>query len=210
LSASLHVAAGPASPEREKALARALELCEQLADSRMMEVMLALGILRGSRSEPLPALQLCEKALALAEQAKDADVLAAAHTGIGYSLLVLGQFEKAREHLECAIELFGGRPIRKFGQVLVAAQSAPLLLAEALLVLGYPITALKTGKDALKTTRQRSEPYMNALALAAHILINLGLRDICAVAEQVEELAAIIAEHEYPLRMPPSLSPALG
>jgi predicted ATPase len=83
LSVSLLVAGGPGSPEREKALARALELCEQLDDSREMEVLLSLGGLRWSRSEPLLALQLCEKALALAEQAKDAGVLAAAHTGIG-------------------------------------------------------------------------------------------------------------------------------
>jgi hypothetical protein len=77
-------------------------LCEQLGDSRMMEVMLSLGVLRWSRREPLLGLQLCEKALALAEQAKDADVLAAAHAGIGLQLFMLGQFEKARERLEGA------------------------------------------------------------------------------------------------------------
>src|SRR5713101_1316626 len=52
LSLSLQVAVGAGSPEREKALARALELCEQLGDSRLIEVMLSLGSLRAMRSEP--------------------------------------------------------------------------------------------------------------------------------------------------------------
>src|SRR5713101_1869888 len=121
----------------------------------MMEVMLSLGIVRWSRSEPLLALQLCEKALVLAEQAKDADVLAAAHAGIGHQLLTLGQFEQAREHFEGVIELLGGRPSRKFGQVLVTVQTAPFALGLTLLVLGYPITALKRSNNALNTVRQR-------------------------------------------------------
>jgi tetratricopeptide (TPR) repeat protein len=175
-----------------------LELCEQLGDSRMMEVMLSLGIVQWSRSEPLLALQLCEKALALAEQAKDADMLAAAHAGIGHQLLTLGQFEKAREHFEGAIELLGGRPSRKFSQVLITAQTAPFVLGLTLLVLGYPITALKRSKDALDTARRGSEPYMSAAALGVYLMLHLGLRDIGAVAEQVEELAAITAEHEIP------------
>jgi class 3 adenylate cyclase/tetratricopeptide (TPR) repeat protein len=198
LSFSLHVTVGPGSPEREKPLARALELCEQLGDSRMMEVMLSLGSVRWARSEPLLALQLFEKALALAEQAKDADLLAAAHAGIGIQLAMLGQFEKAREHLEGAIELSGSRPIRKFGQVLLMAQLAPFLLAHVLLVLGYPMTALKRSKDALDTARRRSGPYMNS-ALGMYVMTYLGLGDIPAVAEQVEELAAITAEHEIPI-----------
>jgi tetratricopeptide (TPR) repeat protein len=198
LSFSLHVTVGPGSPEREKALARALELCEQLGDSRMMEVMLSLGSGRWARSEPLLALQLFEKALALAQTAKDADMLAAAHAGIGSQLYMLGYFEEAREHLEGAIELSGSRPIRKFGQVLLMAQLAPFLLAHMQLVLGYPMTALKGSKDALDTARQRSGPYMN-VALSMYVMTYLGLRDIRAVAEQVEEVAAITAEHDIPI-----------
>ena len=199
ISRSLNVAVGPASPECEKALARALGLCEQLGDNRIMEVMVSLGFLRFARSEPLLALQPFEQALAMAEQAKDADVLTAAHAGSGWARYMLGQFEKAREHLEVAIELSGGRPIRKFGQVSLLAHAAPLLLAFTLLVLGYPITALKRGKDALDTMRQRSEPFINAIALGAYVLTYLALRDIRGVEEQVDQYAAITAEHEMPI-----------
>jgi class 3 adenylate cyclase/tetratricopeptide (TPR) repeat protein len=199
LSFSLHVTVGPGSPEREKALARALELCEQLGDSRMMEVTLSLGGVRWARSEPLLALQLFEKALSLARPAKDADMLAAAHAGIGIQLYMLGQFEKAREHLEGAIELAGSHPIRTFSQVSLLAELAPFLLAHVLFVLGYPMTALQRSKDALEAARQRAGPYIKTVALNMYVLTYLGLRDIRAVAEQVEEVAAITTEQEIPI-----------
>ena len=145
---------GSGIAEREQALARALELCEQLGDSRMMEVMLSLALVRWSRREPLLGLQLCEKALALAKQTKDDEVLAAVRAGIGYQLVSLGRFEKAREHFEGAIELLGGRPTRKFGQVLIMAQTAPMPLGLTLLALGYPTTALKRSKEALDIMRR--------------------------------------------------------
>ncbi len=200
LSESLLVAMGPGSAEREKALTRALELCEQLGDNRIMEVTLSLASLRWSHSEPLLALQLCEKALALAEQAQDADVLSAAHAGIGIQRLMLGQFEQAREHVEVAIELSGARPIRTFGQVSAMVQSAPFLLGLTLFVLGYPIIALKRSKDALDIARPGSERFINTVARGMHVITHLiGLRDIRGVAEQVEQLAAITAEHELPI-----------
>ena len=161
--------------------------------------MLSLALVRWSRREPLLGLQLCEKAFALAEQTKDDEVLAAVRAGIGYQLVSLGQFEKAREHFEGAIELLGGRPTRKFGQVLIMAQTAPVPLGLTLLALGYPTTALKRSKEALDIMRRRSEPYMNAAPMGVYIVIHLALREIRAVAQQVEELAAITAEHEIPL-----------
>ena len=198
LSISL-LAVGPGSSERDQALARALELCEQLGDTRIIEVMLSLGLVRWSRRESLLAMQLFEKALALAEQAKDADLLVAAHAAIAYQLMILGQFENARAHFETAIELSGGRPIRKFGQSLVTVQTASIALGLALLALGYPVTALEKSKKGLESARQRSEPYVNAGALGVYLTINVGLRDIRSVAQQVEELAAITDEHEIPV-----------
>jgi predicted ATPase len=166
LSATLLGAVGSGAPEREKALTRAHELCERLGDSRMIVVMLSLGSLHWARSEPLLALSLCEKVLALAEQTNDADALAAAHGGIGVQLMVQGQFAKARDHFERAAQLFSGRWTGGFGQALFFAQSAPSTVALTLLVLGYPITALRRAKDALEAARQRARPYMNAVALA--------------------------------------------
>jgi tetratricopeptide (TPR) repeat protein len=165
----------------------------------MIEVLMSLASVRWSRSEPLLALQLLEKALALAEQAKEDDVLAAAHAGIGYQLFLLGRFEETRKHLKRAIELSGGGPIGKFGYVFMLAQAAPALLSHVLLVLGYPIVALKQSKDALDAIRRHSVPYLMATALGAYVLPFFGLRDARDMAEHVEELAAITDQHEIPI-----------
>jgi tetratricopeptide (TPR) repeat protein len=204
LSATLLGAVGSGAPEREKALTRAHELCERLGDSRMIEVVLSLGSLHWARSEPLLALSLCEKALALAEQTNDADALAAAHGGIGVQLMVLGQFAQAREHFERAAQLFSGRWTGGFGQALFFAQSAPSTVALTLLVLGYPITALRRAKDALEAARQRARPYMNAVALAMYVFCHLVLGDIRRVAEQIETLTAMTAEFE--MRIPHTIA----
>jgi tetratricopeptide (TPR) repeat protein len=198
LSASLHMAVGPASLEREVSLGRALELCERLDDSRVMEVMLSLGTLRWARGEPFLSLQLFERPLALGEQRNDAEVAAAAHSGIGFSLLALGEFVRARKHFECAIEL-SQHPTRRFGQVLVLILAAQSLLADTLLALGYPTTALKRSAEALDLRQKWSQPYINGLALAAHIMRHLQLHNISGLAGHVDELITITTEHEMPV-----------
>jgi len=109
----------------------------------------------------------------------------------------VGNFEQAREYFEGAIELSSGRPIRKFGPVSIIVQMAPFTLADTLLILGCPTTALKRNKDALDTARC-SEPFLNANALVQYVAPYLLLRDVRAAAERVEELAAMAAEHEMP------------
>ena len=198
LSVSQLVAVGVGSPEREQTLVRALHLCEQLGDSRMMEVMLSLGAAQGTRSEPLLALELFERTLALAQQANDPEMLGAAHVGMALSLQMLGQLEKARDHLEQAIEFFSGSPVRRFGQVMGMALSAPLVLGLVLLALGYPLRALQRSKTVLESLAPRSEPFLIAAALAVNLQIYLGLRNLGAAAEQVDQLVAITAEHEMP------------
>ena len=195
LGRSLLVTAGPGSREREKALARALDLCERLGDNRMMEVMLSLAIVHWSRREPLQSLQLSEKVLALAEHRQDADGCAAAHAAIAHQLLSLGEFERSLEHFEVASELARGGPSGKFGQFMVTAQSAPVALGLPLLFLGFPTTALKKSKEALDIRHRLSEPYLSTFPRAIYIQMNMALRNLGGVTREVEELAAICAEH---------------
>jgi pentatricopeptide repeat protein len=78
------------------------------------------------------------------------------------------------------------------------ALSAPLVLGLVLLALGYPIRALERSKTVLESLRPGSEPFVIAAALAVNLQIYLGLRNLGAAAEQVDQLAAITAEHEMP------------
>src|SRR5262249_22644571 len=148
-------------------------------------------------SEPVLALHLFEKALDLAAPTQDAHPLAAAHAGIGFSSLALGQFEKAQKHLESAVEMFGERLPDTVGQILTLGQSAPFLLACSLVVLGYPVKALEISNSALDTGLKRSEPYSIAVTLNAYVLTyDLAFRDISSIADHVRKLVAITADHE--------------
>lgn len=121
--------------------------------------MLALPGVGVRSSQPLLGLQL--GALALAEQAKDADMLFGGSCENRPSASDAGPVREGSGALGGRHRVARRSPILKFGQVLLAAaQTAPFLLAQALLVLGYPITALEASPSSLDTARQRSGPIM--------------------------------------------------
>jgi predicted ATPase len=130
LSWSLWVAGGPRAPERESALVRARELCEQLGENaKVTEALLALAHTCLTRNDLEQARELAERVLALAEQAKAPAILAGAHFVLGQVRFITGQFPAAREHLERAVELFGAGPFRNY--LALFAQGHPISLPAA-------------------------------------------------------------------------------
>src|SRR5712692_3597108 len=135
LSWSSFVARGPRAPERESALARARELCEQLGENdKLMEALLALALLRVNRRDFGGGRELAERVLAMAQQARAPVMLAGAHQVLGVVGFVTGQFPAAREHFERAVELFATGPSHDF--VAYLAQNASNILVAALVILG--------------------------------------------------------------------------
>ncbi len=201
LSWSLFAARGPrASQERESALVRARELCEQLGDNAtLMEALLGLALFRFNLRDFGMARELAESVLAMAQQAKAPAMLAGAHAVLGVVRSITGQFPAAREHLECAVELFGAGPSRNWGAYF--AQNAPGLLVGALVILGYPLTALSRAHQLLAAARRSSDPYSVGTALFNDGLHHLLLRDTRMVAEQADELLSIATEHEMPINL---------
>jgi tetratricopeptide (TPR) repeat protein len=199
LSASLHIAKGPATPERETALLRAQELCEQLGEStRLIEVLLGLSVVRVSGGESSAALKLAQGAIALAEQAKAPRMLGAAHGAMAITLFSEGQFAAAREYCESSIELFGPGPVGTFGQIAAAGQSAEPILALVLAILGYPDRALVRHQASLATARRRGNPFGIALALSMYAATGVELRNAAIVKVYIEELFSITREHAIP------------
>src|SRR5262249_22426945 len=105
LSWSWFVVQGPLASERESALIRARELCEQLGENaKLMETLLALGHARANRTDFAQARELGEKVLTMAQEANAQSMLASAHAVLGIVSFSAGLFLAAREHLECAVE----------------------------------------------------------------------------------------------------------
>jgi tetratricopeptide (TPR) repeat protein len=197
LSWSLFVARGAGAPERESALVRARELGEQLGDNaRLMEALLALAYYRVIRREFGLGRQLAERVLAMAEQAEAPAMLGGAHFVLGVVRFATGQFPAAHDHLERAVELFRAGPSRNLGAYLLgAAQAASNILVNALVILGYPLTALGRAHELLATARQCSDPNFIANALAHDFVHHLLLRDTRMVAERADEMLSIGTEH---------------
>ena len=199
LSWSLVVARGyRASPEREYALVRARELCEQLGENaKLMEALLALAHFRSNQRDYGLARELAERILAMAEQAEATAMLAGAHGVLGAVGFSTGQFPAAREHFERAVEFFGAGPSSNYGAYF--AQNAPSLLVAVLVILGYPLTALSRAHELLPAARRWSDPYSIATGLFGDGMHHVVLRDTRMVAERADEMLSIATEHDMPV-----------
>jgi tetratricopeptide (TPR) repeat protein len=197
----LYATKGPAVAEREIAVVRAKELCEQLGDkARLVEALAALSNFRFNRAELQSARELAEQALRLAEHVEDVGIEAQAHFQLGQVLFWQGEFAAARQHSERALELFGSSPCRTFWEAENARYSNfyPVLVTA---LLGYPDTALKRSREALDVARRSSDPVAIAMALQTDAWANWIVRDAGTVLERTAEELAIATEQSMPLHM---------
>jgi hypothetical protein len=197
LNWSLYMARGPrASAERESAVSRARELCEQLGENdRLVDVLLALSQLRFNRHDFVLARELAEKVLSIAPKAEGATI-AAAHTLLGVVGFSIGELPVARGHFELASELFalgfstGGRPFLSS-----VAQVAPNILTSTLGNLGYPLTAFNRAQEFLTATRRSSDPISISGGLMTVLMHQLRFGDTRLVAERADEMFSIATAH---------------
>jgi class 3 adenylate cyclase/tetratricopeptide (TPR) repeat protein len=100
LSAPLIVTKGYESPEVEKSITRARELCQQMGETpELFSVLGGLLTFYGSRGEWQTAHKLGEQLFNLAQNAQDPNFLMAGHSALGTTLFRLGELVLAREHL---------------------------------------------------------------------------------------------------------------
>jgi tetratricopeptide (TPR) repeat protein len=198
LSRSLFVLS-PIDPEREPVLIRARELSEQFgANAEQMEALLQLAHFRFIRREYGVARELAQRVLGLAEPAKATAMVAGAHFVLGMIPSYLGQLEAAREHLELAVALFGPGPFRNVDEAQYAQFAtciATVTLTTTLLLLGYPVAALRKGREFLDAMRRLSDPASLASALLREALNHVLLRDRLRALERAEELLVMATEH---------------
>ncbi len=114
------------------------------------------------------AIELCEMLLAKAEQLHDLIALIVGHRALGSTLFTLGDFGRAREHLERAVALGKGATSGESSLSLSYAVdpriAAKLMLAWDLWMLGYPQEARDNVLQALGQTAERADPYTIAFA----------------------------------------------
>ena len=166
LRTPLAFAKGYVAPELEHAYARAYELCQQVGETPQLFMVLggpyALHLLRAE----LPAAhRVAEERMRLAESVPFDLFLQVAHFSLGIPLLFMGEFARARDHLEQSVTLYKPGQLGALGHLYDPGVMSLSQLAFVLWLLGYPDQALQRSQETLALARQLSHPFSLAYAL---------------------------------------------
>jgi predicted ATPase len=192
---------GFASPDTERAYARARELCQQVGETPpLFSVMCGLLRFHMVRAELQAMRELAEQLLSLAQRAQDPALVLEAHRAMGQTMYWLGEMAAAREHFQQAIALYD--PQKHRSHAFLYAQDPGVACrgfgAWPIWVLGYPDQALQSIHEALELAQEVAHPFSLAFALAAAALVYQFHRGPQAVQERAEASIALSTEQGFP------------
>ena len=172
LATALLPTKGYGSTEVAEAYGRAQELCERLGDiPHLFPVLYGQWASRVHRGHHEATLELAEQTLARARQAADPGARMVSERALGQSLLFTGRLERARGHLEAALDSYdlaehAGLALR-YGLDLRTAALSHLVVTSWLL--GHPDKAAACSAQAL--AHAEAVRHENSLA---HTLVHAG------------------------------------
>src|SRR5262249_3142945 len=152
LGVSLLTTKGYAASDVEQAYTRARELCRQVGDTpQLFPVLRGLWNCYAVQAKLQRARDLGEQLLTLAQRQQDSVLLPLAYRALGSTLLWLGEFTPAQEHLERGTTLYA--PQRHRSHLFLYGEDPELVCqlytALALWTRGYPDQALQRMNAAL-------------------------------------------------------------
>jgi DNA-binding SARP family transcriptional activator/predicted ATPase len=202
LGVPLVLTRGHSAPEVEDLYVGALELSEQVGDAHQrFQVLHGLRRVRLSAGEIQKARDLGEALIALAQDERDAALLARAHFMQGEAMYVLGEFAKAREHGREAKDLIdlpqSSAHIALYGTD--TGVGGRLYEALALWHLGYPDQALSAAQETISLARALSHPFTLVFALCFVADLYQFRREQRKVRELVQEVLEISEKHGFVL-----------
>jgi tetratricopeptide (TPR) repeat protein len=185
------------SPEVARALRRARELCQQVAEtSELSRILLGLWRFYVGRADFRTSRELAEQLLSLAERQEDPVWCQVARFTLGYTLLHVGDPTVARSHVEHHLNIDGPQPSR--AQAVYDGPDPRVTLrgvgALTLWLLGYPDQALKRGQESLALVRDGSDHLSMAFALHYNANVHHWRRDVRATQECAEALLPLAVE----------------
>jgi predicted ATPase len=201
LGAALQMVKGFGVPEAEQAYSRAYTLCQQVGETpELISVVFGLWRFYYVRAQLHTARELGDTLLHLAQRADDPALAVIAHYALGWTWSCLGVFPAARQHLEDGIARYTSdqrhAPMFRTGQDPGVACRA--YAAWTLWLLGYPEQALVRLHEALALAHELAHPFNLAFAHSIAACVLLWLRDVPAVYEHAEAVAALSTEQGFP------------
>jgi len=202
LNDALITVKGETSPDVEKTVLRARELCQQLGEvPQLFPVLWRLVIFYINQGELQTTYKLAEQMMHLAQSVQDPEFLWIAHFALGAPSLWLGELVSARRHLEQAIAL-SDDPQTRLRLTIGTADSRVNCLfytAWTLWHLGYPDQALKRCQEAIALAEGLSHPYSLAVALGFAALFHLFRGDAQLARERAERVITLSTEQGFSL-----------
>ncbi len=200
LGVSLMSNKGFAAAELKDECNRALALCaRQDALSQAFKVQWLLGLFHYFRAEMQPALDIVGQLLQRANDLRDPRFVIGAHCAYGVTLVDLGRFEEAIQHLDEVPPLRASHPRRPHGSFpgQDPEVTSDCYAARALWTLGYPDQALARAERALSVARELS--HTESLIVATYFAAHLHqLRGEASAAQERAEIVLALGE-EYGL-----------
>jgi len=202
LGAALLIAKGYGAPEVKAAYSRARELSQRGGNPAQVFPTL-LGLWRSSvvESRLRTSRELAEQLLELGQRAEEPSLLAVAHSTLGLTLTLLGEWATARLHLETGRDLYNADHRHSYVYVFGAHDPGVARLAylgRTLWHLGYPQQALMASQDSVALARKVSHPYALGFALVFASRVHQLRRDSVATQELAEEAIALSTERGFP------------
>jgi predicted ATPase len=202
LGGALLAGRGYAVPEAVQAHQEIGRLCDKLGDSpETFPALFGQWIFFAGRAE-LPAAQNVASRLSRIAQASDDGVTKAiAFHAAGISAFWNGDFEKARSQLAQAVEFGESHRDELFAhfqfrdRVLLSAS----YLSWSLFILGFPNEAFKNWNTIWEKFEERSDPYVQVIALTNACYLYQFSRDWRAVLKQAGMVHSLASQRKFPV-----------
>jgi predicted ATPase len=200
LGQALLATKGQAAPDVGHTYNRARELCQQVGEaSQLFRVLYGVYHFHLVRAELQTARELSEELLTLAQHIQNPVYLLGAHFLLGGSLLLLGEYTAAREHMEQSLTLYD--PQQHHAHTALFGWDLGIFcqawLPHVLWHLGYPDQALAMSHEGLAQAQRLSHPFTLAAVLDYGAMFHQFRREPCAVHEQTEAAIALCTEQRF-------------
>jgi predicted ATPase len=193
---------GYGSAEVQTVYERARALCEQIGDTQQLyPVLWALWRLHNTRgAEHQQARKLGEELLLLAQRNQNRDLLLQAHHSLWTTLVVLGEFAVAKEHVDQGLKLYD--PQLHHRHTFLYGGHDPGVCcrshrSQVLWYLGYPDQAVKSAQETIALTRKLSHPFSIAAVSEGSAMISQFCRNSRETLERADTAIAMAREHGF-------------
>ena len=201
LGVALSEVKGQATPEVEQTYARVRALCAQVGETpQVVQMLLGLHWFHLTREALSTARELGEQLAQLAQRtARPADLLTA-HSALGFTAFLLGDYEAAQTH--CAQGIAQLDPSTQRAQAVRYGYAPGVFClstaANTLWCLGFPAQAGQRSQEALALAQALKHPRSLAFAHLLAVYLHQRRREVLAAQDQANALLTLATAQGFP------------